>query len=325
MSHKHGKTKKGKFSKHNKKFRKNGKVGGKGPKIPFLLGCEGLEKIPPKDLAYPEGFLVHMKYSDPQGVLNNAAALFASVRFRMNSVYDPDPTLGGGTVDGYTFFSTIYGRYRVVGFKYKVAFDNNDAFEKRAICWPSMIDLGTNYSATDQATELPYSKFKVLSSKGGGSQTKVISGFVPLAQFYGESSYNTGESTLANYNTNPALILFFNIGTSSGTVLSLGAGVSVCLHYVTKWTSRETVTNFNLPENREQIERWLNFCHNKGCVTNKELHEKESLMLLKDKLEVFKEMQTLALTLPAWSSAEEDHTSKEFSAWQKAADDLKFN
>jgi len=293
---------------------------GYGPKIPVLLGCEGLEKIPPKSLAYPEGFLVHMKYSDPQGVLNNAAALFASVRYRMNSVYDPDPTLGGGTVDGYTFFSTIYGRYRVVGFQYKIAFDNNDAFEKRAICWPSMIDLGSNYSATDQATELPYSKFKVLSSKGGGSQTKVITGFVPLAQFYGESSYNTGESALSNYNANPALVLFFNVGTSSGTVLSLGTGISVCLHYVTKWTSRETVTNFQLPENREVVERWLNFCHNNGYVTNKELHDKQKLIALKERVDAFKEMQTLSLTLPSWTAVEECSDSKEHSVWQRAAD-----
>jgi len=316
MHKKKGKHKK--FSKIKKGGHKSKSSHG-GAKIPIMLGCEGLDKIPPKNLAYPEGFLVHMKYTDPQGVLNNAAALFASVRFRMNSVYDPDPTLGGGTVDGYTFYSTIYGRYRVVGFKYKIAFDNNDAFEKRAICWPSMIDLGSNYSATDQASELPYSKMKVLSSKGGGSQTKVISGFVPLAQFYGEASYNTGETSLSNYNSNPSLILYFNVGTSSGTVLSLGTGISVTLGYVTKWTSRETITNFHLPENRETIEKWLNFCHNQGQITNKELHEKQKLVELRDKIEAFKEIQTLALTLPGWERVE-DPLSKERLLWQSAAE-----
>lgn len=285
-----------------KNFRRK-KRGGKGQKFDktdkfdtkFLNA--GACRIKAKFRAYPDSFLVNMRYSDPQGNLTNVGSTFSSARYRMNSVWDPDPSLGGGTVDGYTFYASVYGRYRVIGLKFNVSCDNNDTFAKRLIVWPSQTDLGANYSGTDLASELPHARTILLGAKGSGNENRTLRGSYSLARLFGTEQYNASDSSGANYNGNPGIIMFLNVGTSAASNFVSGANVSIILTYQTLWYTRETVANYSLPE-KELVEKYLNLQHGHGPVTNKELEAIIANKLLCDKLEDFKKLQTMSLVGP---------------------------
>jgi hypothetical protein len=56
---------------------------------------------------------VKMSFIEPTLVLNSAVSPYVIREWRINDIFDPDPLIGGGTVAGYTHYTTAYNRFRV--------------------------------------------------------------------------------------------------------------------------------------------------------------------------------------------------------------------
>jgi hypothetical protein len=84
------------------------------PRVPRLL--QGNSPFPPSRM-------FKLKYFEPNLVVQNAAASFIFKEWQLNSAYDFDPALGGGTFAGYTQIAAIYNQYHVkhVRFRFDVA------------------------------------------------------------------------------------------------------------------------------------------------------------------------------------------------------------
>jgi hypothetical protein len=54
-----------------------------------------------------------MTFVEPTLVVQAPLLPYAIREWRINDIFDPDPLIGGGTVAGYTYYTTAYNRYRV--------------------------------------------------------------------------------------------------------------------------------------------------------------------------------------------------------------------
>jgi hypothetical protein len=81
----------------------------------------------PKSLMHASPFPMEMTrtltFFEPSLVIQDASNPFKLREWRINSVYDPDPLIGGGTVAGYHQLVAIYDQWKVINFKvrYEVA------------------------------------------------------------------------------------------------------------------------------------------------------------------------------------------------------------
>jgi len=74
---------------------------------------------------FPPFEVVNLSYDEPTLVLN-AASSFIVREFRLNSAYDFDPLLGGGTMSGYNAMVARYSTYHVEGTKIKYTVVSNE-------------------------------------------------------------------------------------------------------------------------------------------------------------------------------------------------------
>jgi hypothetical protein len=181
--------------------------------------------------------IVPLMYQDTSLVKNNVGGLVCSWRYRMNSVYDPDPLLGSGSVSSYNEWAAFYTHYRVLAFKYDITVANNETFAVIIVCAPTATDVGANYSGTIQLSEVPYGKKNMLSAKTGSDRCH-IAGEIQLNKFEGIRGTEYDQSYASTIATNPSNIRFFNIGYAGGSICANGVVVSIKLTYLTEFYAR---------------------------------------------------------------------------------------
>jgi len=143
----------------------------------------------------------------------------------MNSVFDPDPALGSGSVPGHSFYTAGYDAYRVLAIGYSIDVSNLEGSPVDVVVCPSLTDLGVNYASLNELFGNPYATQGLISAKGGQDRTRV-KGFLDLGQFWGNSTDLLGD---ANFGSpvagNPAQLLFLNVGGVSAAAFTTSNGL----------------------------------------------------------------------------------------------------
>jgi len=140
----------------------------------------------------------------------------------MNSVYDPDPSLGSGSISGFAEWAAMYRYYRVIGFGYDVTISNMETFPVAVGVVPASESISS--ATAHNLAELPYAKSSLLSGKGGLDKVR-FSGYHPLADLVGESTLFYSDNYASAVTTNPASLLYFSTWANCDGAHTLGNGV----------------------------------------------------------------------------------------------------
>jgi len=155
----------------------------------------------------PERFMCKLRYYDTYTSLYNTGnPQYASYAYKMNSAYDPDPGVLSGALPGFTELAAFYTGYRVVGFGYKITFNNAstqailpylpytvfcgpyNVYNSSSTTPPSAIAINSsNLSTFINSVNI---KKKMLGVQYSGKDTQTISGFVGLRKLLGLKQYD---------------------------------------------------------------------------------------------------------------------------------------
>lgn len=150
-------------------------------------------------------------------VFTNTAGAYSSFRIAINSAYDPYQSTG--TQQGYLFdqWATLYGAYRVHGFKYLIM----PSFGATGITSTSVAEItvvpssqSSAFSSARLAAEQPRAKtvrWQVNSGRG-----PVLRGFVKPSVIFGvpRVNYTPNPNFYAAVGADPVSMCYLHIGTS---------------------------------------------------------------------------------------------------------------
>jgi hypothetical protein len=182
---------------------------------------------------------VKLKYYDTTMVRNNAGLTYLSWRYRMNSVYDPDPSLATGAISGFAEWAAIYSTYRVLSIIYQIKLANNEAFPLQVSTAPTFTDIGINALSSVDLAELKYAKYTMMAAKGGRDMVN-LQGALRLDEIFG-ASYLYDPTFNAAVTTNPSTILYLNVGVNSPSPLVNGVTPAVRIIYDVLFYRRQNI------------------------------------------------------------------------------------
>lgn len=176
--------------------------------------------------------------------------------FRNNSIYDPDGSGIGHQPLGYDQWSQFYGRYRVIGAKYRVTITN----VTDTPCKVGILAVNGSYgtsSINQTAFEHPHMISKVVGSQDGADVREFVKYFanprilgMSMAQYKGDDRYQS------QFGTNPleqisAVVQARSMDPSSG----VGLKCSVHITYFVELFDRNDLEISNTaPESRGGVE-----------------------------------------------------------------------
>jgi hypothetical protein len=77
---------------------------------------------------FPSSMTRRLVYNEPTLILTASLLPYLVKEFKMNSAYDIDPAIGGGTVAGFNAMTHIYDQYQVVNFRIRYEVSNIELF-----------------------------------------------------------------------------------------------------------------------------------------------------------------------------------------------------
>lgn len=178
-------------------------------------GKSRLAAIPSTFVPGPPAQRRFFVFEQVYGLTEAAAGAGAFNSFRINSIYDPDFTGAGSSALGYSTYSYLYGRYRVLRVRVILRFVDNTPDSKGG----SIVGVIFNSNSTFSSNPLtwpaqPFAFSKVLQGDTGGQHSVVnfdlqpalhkIAGVTP-AQFKMDQDYS------ATYAANPASSLYAHV------------------------------------------------------------------------------------------------------------------
>lgn len=163
-----------------------------------------------------DSMVVRLKYVDPNFVFGNSPNFYWSVRYLMNSAYDVNPNIGGGSYSYFAEYAAMYIRYRVLRFHYWITLVNQTSGTMIVGVVPTKEDVGGNYPTMNNLAENPYGKSKLIGPNTGLNKAE-FSGTIDLAQFTGHHGYLYDDATASLVTGNPSQQAFFNIGANAYT------------------------------------------------------------------------------------------------------------
>lgn len=159
----------------------------------------------------PDYMCLKMRYADFRQY--TCSANVAERVFRLNSIYDPDSTLGTGEVAGYAAWSALYQNYRVVACKYKVSLTGSGSGAQAMLTVvPTESTAGVTTTAAATIEAAVVRNAKVVQSGAGGPvvslsdclhMTKVFG--VSEAAIMGDNNYQ------AAFGSNPAFQYYLHV------------------------------------------------------------------------------------------------------------------
>ncbi len=199
----------------------------------------------PRNMFTVDSIIADLTYPDTVYAKNNVGSAFISWRYRMNSIYDPDPLVGSGSVPGYSYYATGYGSYRVLGFAYNVTLANFEGSPVDIVGCPSNTDLGANYSGTNELFANPHATVALLSAKNGMDRA-TLKGYIDLGRFSGNTSQYLGNDSFgSSFGNNPGTMSYINFGAVSSALFTTNNGIDyrVTLTYTVLFTQRKVVVS----------------------------------------------------------------------------------
>lgn len=159
-----------------------------------------------------------LKYSQ-SGVLAATAGIPTLATFRANSLNDPDAAIGGhqprffDTLCGPDLGSAPYGKYRVFSTKVSVVFMNNNAGTTTIgyVGIHTRTDDSTAITTDAYIPELPNTKYRMINVSTGMSNFLRMRKSVSIKKLLGIRDMKDSEETAAEYNTNPANMVYIDL------------------------------------------------------------------------------------------------------------------
>lgn len=181
----------------------------------------------PRNMFMTDCVVVDLTFPDVVFNRNNSGAALLSWRYRMNSVFDPDPGVSSGAVPGHIEWASFFLLYRVLHMSYTIDVSNLETSPVDVVSFPSQDDLGLNYSGLIEAFGNPYANQGIISAKGGMDRIR-LNGGIDLGKFYGLATQYIGNDAYgASTSGNPSAFMYINIGGVSAVNFTVGNGLDV--------------------------------------------------------------------------------------------------
>jgi len=195
-------------------------------------------------LSQPDSIIVEMPWTEVNTSVVPGAVDFFFKRYRLNSVFDPDFSIGGTSVYNFTSYGNLYRRYRVISAKVDVTIQNNEAFPVLIVGAPSDFDLGglvTSRSRTIDLGEMPHAVPTRIVGPSTGMGRMTYTKIIHLPSYNGnKQAYMADLQYSALNNTNPAVTFFWNMGyiADPGTDMGVGFTIYLRITYRVLWSER---------------------------------------------------------------------------------------
>lgn len=180
-------------------------------------------------------YITKVKYAEQLNVAGGVGSGFASYRFNLNSIYDPNRTGIGHQPYGRDELNAIYNRYRVIGCSYVISCYNagssGDAYSIVAAL-PSNQEV-TLSGGLAQAQETPRCKF---ITQAPSAPLKVLKGYVNIPALMGrtKAQYMADDDYQAQFDASPNELAILNVfaGAITGAAETNTMKLSVVLEYI---------------------------------------------------------------------------------------------
>jgi len=216
---------------------------------------------------------VTMVYTDSTLNRNNAGSKYLVFRFRANGLYDPDPSLGSGSISGFAEYRGFYAKYLVEKVEVTWRVSNQESFPINVVSGYSESDPGIVLTTPSQVldmAELPFVKTAELSAIGGQDRT-VVRYLLDLSTCYGNRGEYLNSTAFAGFgNANPGNILYVFFAVASSTNLVNGINSMLTVRFKTRWYTRTPILDRYLkdrtvPEKMEIDESSCSECGGFHC------------------------------------------------------------
>lgn len=136
---------------------------------------------------FPRRARVTLQFVD-YAYLANVGALYNTQRYNINNAANVSVTGTLYPIPGQELFE-LYNNYRVVRVWARFKFLNLESFPQQCMIFPSLTDLGPNYSLLYPASLQRYGKRNAMSAKTGQDQVTLTTSF-SMKMLLGDPSYN---------------------------------------------------------------------------------------------------------------------------------------
>jgi len=186
----------------------------------------GVVRIPRLRMS-PNAVVVDLTYPDTVYNRNNVGFSYLSWRYRLGSVYDPDPLVGTGGIPGYTNWATMFNQYKVLKTSFSVDICNLEKTPVDSFVCPTVNDMGANIPSSNEMLGNPYCSQSSISATGGMDRTR-LTGSIDLGSFFGNTTQYLGDRDYgASVGSNPNQQMVLNIGATSAALFVVNAGLDV--------------------------------------------------------------------------------------------------
>lgn len=180
----------------------------------------------------PDVMHVRMMYNDFRQY--TCAANVAERVFRLNSIFDPDQTLGGGLATGYTEWATLFLNYRVVACRWRVEMTGSGNGANGllvVVANQAAAALATSSAAVIEASGIR--KFASAKSQAAGGPICVLSQIVPIAELFGvvPSTVYTDNNFQSGFGNNPAFQGYLHVMVNDQANATGVVDIRVMLEY----------------------------------------------------------------------------------------------
>lgn len=157
-----------------------------------------------------------LKYAD-RNTFTTTGNVIATYLWNMNSIFDPDRTGTGHQPYGYDTLATIYQKYRVFAFRYRITLITEAAGEP--ITW---IVTPQNHASAASAVSLAMEEPRSISKISQLGIRTMFKGKVSLPRIAGQTSsqYRAGDYYSAVINADPAEIMCLRLTSFSAAAVT---------------------------------------------------------------------------------------------------------
>lgn len=177
--------------------------------------------------------------------LIDALLSFNSKVYRPTSYFDLDPDVGGPTFGGYNTFAAIYSRYRVLAFKYTIAWVNlqSDGVLVSAQAIPSTATPSELSEATEPAIENEYGQWRLLGPTAAGNPV-YMKGYVNCTKIWGTPEVKTESAWAGSVGGSPSANTWLRLGATriNNSAISTGVQFTLRIKSYGYWDQRTDLT-----------------------------------------------------------------------------------
>ncbi len=156
-----------------------------------------------------------------------SGAASVAKRFITNGLFDPDPTLGGTSPQGFVTWNYFYSFNRVLSFKVDAQCSNIEVYPVTMNFCHLNTDPGTSPTSYPQYAQQAYGFFKQIGPATGKSDLRYVKILTPR-HVVGDQMTRTSERYVGSASANPADLTYWGVSVQDN-IGSLSNGVSIVL------------------------------------------------------------------------------------------------